>query len=89
MSVPRTRASTSISTARLFAQLWNSGWRGRKDLAGRVVLGLSVALARAEVDRLYGEMTAAGHAGVQAPYDAFWGARYAIVEDPDGRGLSA
>ena len=66
-----------------FAQLWNGGWHGRKDLAGRVVLGLSVA-SRVEVDRLYGEMTAAGHAGIQAPYDAFWGARYAIVEDPDG-----
>ena len=26
-----------------FAQLWNSGWRGRKDLAGRVVVGMHVA----------------------------------------------
>ena len=66
-----------------FAQLWNSGWRGRKDLAGRVVVGLHVA-TREEVDRLYGEMTAAGYRGLQAPCDAFWGARYAIVEDPDG-----
>jgi catechol 2,3-dioxygenase-like lactoylglutathione lyase family enzyme len=66
-----------------FAQLWNNGWRGRKDLAGRVVVGLHVA-SREEVDRLYGEMTAAGHRGLQAPCDAFWGARYAIVEDPDG-----
>ena len=65
-----------------FAQLWNNGWRGRKDLAGRVVVGLHVA-SREEVDRLYGEMTAAGHRGLQAPCDAFWGARYAIVEDPD------
>ena len=66
-----------------FAQVWNTGWRGRKDLAGRVVVGLSVAL-RADVDRLYGEMTAAGARGLQAPWDAFWGARYAIVADPDG-----
>ena len=66
-----------------FAQIWNTGWRGRKDLAGRVVVGLSVA-SRQEVDRLYGEMIETGHAGLQAPYDAFWGARYAIVEDPDG-----
>ena len=29
-------------------------------------------------------LTAAGYAGSQPPYDAFWGARYAIVEDPDG-----
>jgi catechol 2,3-dioxygenase-like lactoylglutathione lyase family enzyme len=66
-----------------FAQLWNNGWRGRRDLAGRVVVGLHVA-TREEVDRLYGEMTAAGHRGLQAPCDAFWRARYAIVEDPDG-----
>jgi uncharacterized glyoxalase superfamily protein PhnB len=66
-----------------FAQIWNTGWRGRTDLAGRVVVGLRVA-SREEVDRLYGEMTAAGHHGLQAPYDAFWGARYAVVEDPDG-----
>ena len=66
-----------------FSQFWNKGWAGRKDLAGRVVVGFSV-VSRADVDRIYGEMTAAGHRGLQAPWDAFWGARYAIVEDPDG-----
>lgn len=66
-----------------FAQIWNKGWAGRKDLAGRVVVGFSVS-SREEVDRLHEEMTAAGHRGLQAPFDAFWGARYAIVEDPDG-----
>jgi uncharacterized glyoxalase superfamily protein PhnB len=39
--------------------------------------------SREAVDRLYGELTGAGYAGQQAPYDAFWGARYAVVEDPD------
>lgn len=67
----------------VFSQLWNKGWAGRKDLAGRVVVGFSVA-SRADVDRIYGEMTAAGHRGLQPPWDAFWGARYAVVEDPDG-----
>jgi uncharacterized glyoxalase superfamily protein PhnB len=67
----------------VFAQIWNKGWAGRKDLAGRVVVGFGVS-SREEVDRLYGEMTATGHRGLQAPFDAFWGARYAIVEDPDG-----
>ena len=57
-----------------FAQVWNTGWRGREDLAGRVVMGFRVA-SREEVDRLYGEMTGAGSRGLQAPYDAFWGAR--------------
>ena len=66
-----------------FAPFWNSGWAGRADLAGRVVVGFGVA-SREEVDRRYGEMTAAGYRGLQAPWDAFWGARYAVVEDPDG-----
>jgi len=66
-----------------FAQMWNKGWAGRKDLAGRVVVGFGVS-SREEVDRLYGEMTASGNRGLQPPFDAFWGARYAIVEDPDG-----
>ena len=25
-----------------------------------------------------------GYAGRQPPYDTFWGARYAVIEDPDG-----
>ena len=28
--------------------------------------------------------TAAGYHRHQRPYDGFWGARYAIVDDPDG-----
>jgi uncharacterized glyoxalase superfamily protein PhnB len=75
-------ASLDLDSA-AFAQKWNKGWAGRKDLAGRVVVGFSVS-SREEVDRLFGEMTAAGHKGLQEPWDAFWGARYAIVEDPDG-----
>ena len=39
---------------------------------------------REDVDRMYGEVTGAGYQGRQKPYDAFWGARYAIVADPDG-----
>ena len=33
------------------------------------------------------KLTQAGHAGRQQPFDAFWGARYAIVDDPDGNGV--
>jgi catechol 2,3-dioxygenase-like lactoylglutathione lyase family enzyme len=36
------------------------------------------------VDAKYAEMTAAGYRGVREPWDAFWGQRYAQVEDPDG-----
>ena len=66
-----------------FAAIWNKGWQGLRDLAGRVVVGFDVA-SREEVDRIYGEMVAAGHRGLQPPYDAFWGSRYAVLEDPDG-----
>ncbi|MEV6110418.1 VOC family protein [Streptomyces sp. NPDC051940] len=38
----------------------------------------------ADVDRLYAGLTAAGHDGHKAPWDAFWGQRYAVVRDPDG-----
>jgi catechol 2,3-dioxygenase-like lactoylglutathione lyase family enzyme len=66
-----------------FAQCWNTGWKGRTDLRGRVVVGFSVP-ARTDVDDLYRDMIAAGYRGLDEPIDAFWGARYAIIEDPDG-----
>lgn len=66
-----------------FARVWNSGWRDRTDLAGRVIVGFGVA-SRQAVDDIYRDMTSAGYRGLQAPFDAFWGARYAILEDPDG-----
>lgn len=51
--------------------------------AGRAVIGFKVA-SREGVDELYSELTGFGYAGQRPPYDAFWGARYALVEDPDG-----
>lgn len=66
-----------------FARVWNEGWQQEADLNGRVVIRLRVA-DRTAVDQLYGEITGAGYRGLQPPYDAFWGARYAIVEDPNG-----
>ncbi len=41
----------------------------------------------AEVDRVHAELTAAGYRGLKEPWDAFWGQRYAVVEDPDGNGV--
>ncbi|MGI8586188.1 MAG: VOC family protein [Chloroflexia bacterium] len=38
----------------------------------------------AEVDALYAEIVSRGHPGHKAPWDAFWGQRYAVVTDPDG-----
>ena len=64
------------------AQIYNSGYEGNAS-GSRSVIGFSVA-TRDEVDTRFAELTKAGHSGLQPPYDAFWGARYAIVEDPDG-----
>ena len=38
----------------------------------------------AEVDALHARIIAAGYASKTAPWDAFWGQRYASVIDPDG-----
>jgi uncharacterized glyoxalase superfamily protein PhnB len=62
------------------ASLWNASWRSGGGT--NVIVGLRVA-TREAVDDLYARMTGAGHPGVQPPFDAFWGGRYAIVADPD------
>ena len=38
----------------------------------------------AEVDDLYARIVDAGFDGEKAPWDAFWGQRYAQLRDPDG-----
>jgi catechol 2,3-dioxygenase-like lactoylglutathione lyase family enzyme len=64
------------------AKLWHASWR-EGGHGSKAVLGVSLSSSEA-VDERYAELTAAGYTGCQPPYDAFWGARYAIVEDPDG-----
>ena len=63
-----------------FATQWNAGWPAGQS---GVVLGFRLA-SREDVDALYQELVDEGHVGQQPPYDAFWGARYAIVLDPSG-----
>jgi catechol 2,3-dioxygenase-like lactoylglutathione lyase family enzyme len=41
----------------------------------------------AEVDKVYGELVAAGYEGHKEPWDAVWGMRYAMLHDPDGNGV--
>ena len=65
-----------------FAPVWNEGWPG----GSGVVVGFRMP-DRESVDRTYAELVAAGHQGQQAPYDAFWGARFAMVADPDGNSV--
>jgi len=66
-----------------FARIWNKGWKGHRDLGGRVVVGFKLS-SRDAVDAVHGGLAGAGYIGLQVPYDAFWGSRYAVVEDPDG-----
>jgi len=63
-----------------FARVWDQGWAATRRTG---VLGFAVP-SREAVDEMYADMTGAGYNGEQPPYDAFWGARYAIVQDPDG-----
>ena len=66
-----------------FAPHWNEGWKGLDNLAGRVVIGFKVPAA-SDVDAIVEDMTKAGYRCLQPVWDAFWGARYAVLEDPDG-----
>lgn len=43
--------------------------------------------SREAVDACYAELTGAGYGGHKPPWNAFWGARYAIVDDPDGNSI--
>jgi len=65
------------------AAIWHASARDTAAVQPRVVLGISLP-SRDAVDERYTDLVEAGYAGRQPPYDAFWGARYAIVADPDG-----
>ncbi len=41
----------------------------------------------ADVDATYAALTGAGYEGHLEPWDAEWGMRYAVVHDPEGRGV--
>ena len=65
-----------------FAPKWDQGWAGGPG----VVIGFKVD-RREEVDELVAALAGDGVPVQQEPYDAFWGARYAVVSDPDGNGV--
>ena len=66
-----------------FAAQWDRGWPANRTGA---VYGFRVA-SRDAVDAIYEDLTGAGYEGQQPPFDAFWGARYTIVADPDGNAV--
>jgi len=55
----------------------------KRETGNQLALALECASA-AEVDDLYAQAVAAGFDGEKAPWDAFWGQRYAQLRDPDG-----
>ena len=69
---------------------WNSEKMVREiEPGGLQPVGQRVGLAfkcdtAAEVDAAYARITSAGYRGTNAPWDAFWGQRYACILDPDG-----
>ena len=65
------------------AKKFDAGWPEGSGDGAKAVIGFAVA-SREDVDKRYEKLAAAGYTGRQPPYDTFWGARYAIVEDPDG-----
>jgi uncharacterized glyoxalase superfamily protein PhnB len=62
------------------ARAYNAGFAAER---GRVVIGVALE-SREAVDALWTSLLEEGAQGLQPPFDAFWGARYAIIEDPDG-----
>ncbi|MEV4515383.1 VOC family protein [Dactylosporangium sp. NPDC049525] len=68
-------------TIRSFDPDWTAGAGN-----GRSALGFECDTP-AEVDKVYAEMISAGYHGHKAPWDAFWGQRYAVLHDPDGNGV--
>jgi catechol 2,3-dioxygenase-like lactoylglutathione lyase family enzyme len=52
----------------------------------RIALAFNLGTPAA-VDAKYAALTAAGHLGKVAPWNAFWGQRYATLSDPDGNSV--
>jgi catechol 2,3-dioxygenase-like lactoylglutathione lyase family enzyme len=62
------------------ARAYNAGFAAER---GRAVIGLSLD-SREAVDAAWVDLLEEGVQGLQRPFDAPWGARYAVIEDPDG-----
>lgn len=68
-----------------FAKQWNPGLDEAR--LGSAMIPFFHLASREEADHVYARVTAAGYRSQKAPEDAFWGARYAILEDPDGNAV--
>jgi predicted lactoylglutathione lyase len=57
-----------------------------RETGNQVALAFECA-SPAEVDEVYRRAVDAGFHGEKEPWDAFWGQRYAQLQDPDGVGV--
>ena len=57
-----------------------------RDTGNQFALAFACA-SPAEVDETYARVVEAGFHGEKEPWDAFWGHRYAQLQDPDGVGI--
>jgi uncharacterized glyoxalase superfamily protein PhnB len=60
---------------------FDPGWSRRDGASATLAFRCASPL---EVDELYAQALQAGGRGHRAPFDAFWGQRYAQLRDPDG-----
>ncbi len=67
-------------TIRSFDPCWSAPWTS----GHRIALAFACD-SPAEVDAAWAELTSVGYEGHLEPWDAFWGMRYAVIHDPDGR----
>ena len=65
------------------AKSFNRGWPEVAGTGTKTIVGFALP-SREAVDERYADLVAAGYSGRQPPYDFFGGARYAVIEDPDG-----
>ncbi|MGJ3241252.1 MAG: VOC family protein [Anaerolineae bacterium] len=64
-------------------QSFNDGWQAPTDSTPRMGMAFLCESPQA-VDEHYAQIIGLGYDSHQAPFDAFWGQRYAQVKDPDG-----
>jgi catechol 2,3-dioxygenase-like lactoylglutathione lyase family enzyme len=69
---------------REMTSIWHTAFRGEEGGESTSVVTFSLP-SREAVDALHAHLTAVGYASRHAPHDAFWGSRFAIIQDPDGR----
>jgi catechol 2,3-dioxygenase-like lactoylglutathione lyase family enzyme len=65
----------TVATVRSFDPEWTKPTGGN---------AIGLAFLCDDVDKAHQELVEAGYRGHKQPWDAFWGQRYACVEDPDG-----